>query len=80
MPGCAPAALARLRPPLHISGRRPTAQSATYDQTSATWMQTRPAFERVAWITRVIVFLCSDEVSYITGTTLTPDGGLTLSV
>ena len=22
-----------------------------------------------------IVFLCSDEASYITGTTLTPDGG-----
>jgi NAD(P)-dependent dehydrogenase (short-subunit alcohol dehydrogenase family) len=31
-------------------------------------------------IARVIVFLCSDEASYITGTTLTPDGGLTLTV
>lgn len=27
-----------------------------------------------------IIFLCSDEASYITGTTLTPDGGFTLTV
>ena len=27
-----------------------------------------------------ILFLCSDEASYITGTTLTPDGGFTLTV
>jgi NAD(P)-dependent dehydrogenase (short-subunit alcohol dehydrogenase family) len=31
-------------------------------------------------IARAIVFLCSDEASYITGTTLTPDGGFTLTV
>jgi len=31
-------------------------------------------------IAQAIVFLCSDEASYITGTTLTPDGGLTLTV
>ncbi|MEO7133035.1 MAG: glucose 1-dehydrogenase [Vicinamibacterales bacterium] len=31
-------------------------------------------------IARSIVFLCSDEASYITGTTLTPDGGFTLTV
>lgn len=31
-------------------------------------------------IAQSIVFLCSDEASYITGTTLTPDGGYTLTV
>lgn len=31
-------------------------------------------------IARSIVFLCSDEASYITGTTLTPDGGYTLTI
>ena len=31
-------------------------------------------------ISQSIVFLCSDEASYITGTTLTPDGGFTLTI
>lgn len=31
-------------------------------------------------IAQSIVFLCSDEASYVTGTTLTPDGGLTLTL
>ncbi|HEX4901091.1 MAG TPA: SDR family oxidoreductase, partial [Pyrinomonadaceae bacterium] len=31
-------------------------------------------------IAQSIVFLCSDEASYITGTTLTPDGGFTLTI
>jgi NAD(P)-dependent dehydrogenase (short-subunit alcohol dehydrogenase family) len=31
-------------------------------------------------IAQTILFLCSDEASYITGTTLTPDGGYTLTV
>ncbi len=30
-------------------------------------------------IAKAIVFLCSEEASFITGTTLTPDGGLTLT-
>jgi NAD(P)-dependent dehydrogenase (short-subunit alcohol dehydrogenase family) len=31
-------------------------------------------------IARSIAFLCSEEASYITGTTLTPDGGFTLTI
>ena len=31
-------------------------------------------------IARAIVFLCSEDASYITGTTLTPDGGFTLTI
>jgi NAD(P)-dependent dehydrogenase (short-subunit alcohol dehydrogenase family) len=31
-------------------------------------------------IARAIVFLCSDDAGYITGTTLAPDGGFTLTV
>jgi NAD(P)-dependent dehydrogenase (short-subunit alcohol dehydrogenase family) len=31
-------------------------------------------------IAQAIVFICSDAASYITATTLTPDGGLTLTV
>jgi NAD(P)-dependent dehydrogenase (short-subunit alcohol dehydrogenase family) len=31
-------------------------------------------------IAQSIVFLCSDDASYITGTTLTPDGGFTLTI
>jgi NAD(P)-dependent dehydrogenase (short-subunit alcohol dehydrogenase family) len=31
-------------------------------------------------IAQSIIFLCSDEASYISGTTLTPDGGFTLTI
>jgi NAD(P)-dependent dehydrogenase (short-subunit alcohol dehydrogenase family) len=31
-------------------------------------------------IARTILFLCSDDASYITGTTLTPDGGFTTTI
>jgi len=35
---------------------------------------------RAEEVARSVVFLCSEEASYITGTTLTPDGGFTLTV
>ena|SRR5215469_8466810 len=31
-------------------------------------------------IAKAILFLCSDDASYITGSTLTPDGGFTLTL
>lgn len=31
-------------------------------------------------VAQTIIFLCSDEASYISGTTLTPDGGFTLTI
>ena len=31
-------------------------------------------------IAQTILFLCSNEASYITGSTITPDGGFTLTI
>ncbi len=39
------------------------------------WKRTGTAEE----IAQTILFLCSSDASYITGTTLTPDGGFTLT-
>ena len=50
-----------------------------YDQVLQQSVHVRRA-GRPEEIARSIVFLCSDEASYITGTTLTPDGGFTLTI
>ena len=50
-----------------------------YDNVLQQRVHTRRA-GRPEEIARSIVFLCSDEASYITGTTLTPDGGFTLTI
>ena len=50
-----------------------------YDSVLQQRVHTRRA-GRPEEIARSIVFLCSDEASYVTGTTLTPDGGFTLTV
>src|SRR5712691_1759715 len=50
-----------------------------YDNALLQRVHTRRA-GRPEEIAQSIVFLCSDEASYITGTTLTPDGGFTLTM
>jgi NAD(P)-dependent dehydrogenase (short-subunit alcohol dehydrogenase family) len=50
-----------------------------YDKVLIPRVHTRRA-GRPEEIAQTIVFLCSDEASYISGTTLTPDGGFTLTV
>ena len=52
---------------------------AVYDEALLPTVHVRRA-GRPEEIAQSIVFLCSDEASYITGTTLTPDGGLTLTI
>jgi NAD(P)-dependent dehydrogenase (short-subunit alcohol dehydrogenase family) len=50
-----------------------------YDNVLQQRVHTRRA-GRPEEIADTVVFLCSDEASYITGTTLTPDGGFTLTI
>jgi NAD(P)-dependent dehydrogenase (short-subunit alcohol dehydrogenase family) len=50
-----------------------------YDKVLLQRVHTRRA-GRPDEIAQTIVFLCSDEASYISGTTLTPDGGFTLTI
>ena len=52
---------------------------AIYDDVLVPRVHTRRV-GRPEELARSIVFLCSDDASYITGTTLTPDGGFTLTV
>ncbi len=63
--------------PMHKRGRA-LFGDAPYDNILATRVHTRRA-GRPEEIARSIVFLCSDDASYITGTTLTPDGGFVLT-
>lgn len=64
--------------PMHHRGRA-ILGDALYDGVLQQRVHARRA-GRPDEIAQSIVFLCSDEASYITGTTLTPDGGFTLTV
>jgi NAD(P)-dependent dehydrogenase (short-subunit alcohol dehydrogenase family) len=64
--------------PMHRRGRA-LFGDALYDNVLANPVHVRRA-GRPEEIARSIVFLCSDDASYITGTTLTPDGGFVLTV
>ena len=64
--------------PMHRRARQALGDGI-YDQLLAQRVHTRRA-GRPEEIARSIVFLCSDDASYLTGTTLTPDGGLTLTI
>ena len=64
--------------PMHQRLRKEVGD-AVYDQGVLPSVHLRRA-GRPQEIARTILFLCSDAASYITGTTLTPDGGLTLTV
>ena len=63
--------------PMHHRGRA-LFGDAVYDALLSQRVHLRRA-GRPEEIAKTITFLCSDEASYITGTTLTPDGGLTLT-
>jgi NAD(P)-dependent dehydrogenase (short-subunit alcohol dehydrogenase family) len=64
--------------PMHRRGRRILGDEL-YDKGVLPRVHLRRA-GRPEEIARSILFLCSDEASYITGTTLTPDGGFTLTI
>ncbi len=63
--------------PMHQRGRAALGNDI-YDKLLMTRVHTRRA-GRPDEIAQTIIFLCSDEASYISGTTLTPDGGFTLT-
>jgi NAD(P)-dependent dehydrogenase (short-subunit alcohol dehydrogenase family) len=63
--------------PMHHRGRGMFGDDL-YDKVLIPRVHTRRA-GRPDEIAQTIVFLCSDEASYISGTTLTPDGGFTLT-
>jgi NAD(P)-dependent dehydrogenase (short-subunit alcohol dehydrogenase family) len=63
--------------PMHHRGRAKLGD-ALYDDVLLPTVHLRRV-GRPEEIARSILFLCSDDASYITGTTLTPDGGYTLT-
>jgi NAD(P)-dependent dehydrogenase (short-subunit alcohol dehydrogenase family) len=64
--------------PMHRRGRE-LLGDALYDNLLGQSVHSRRA-GKPEEIAQSIIFLCSDEASYITGTTLTPDGGYTLTM
>ncbi len=64
--------------PMHLRARVVVGDDL-YDKVLVPRVHTR-RMGRPEEIARAIVFLCSDEASFITGTTLTPDGGFTLTI
>ena len=64
--------------PMHRRGRA-LFGDALYDQLEGQSIHLRRS-GRPEEIANAIVFLCSDDASYITGATLTPDGGYTLTM
>jgi NAD(P)-dependent dehydrogenase (short-subunit alcohol dehydrogenase family) len=64
--------------PMHRRGRAIFGDDL-YDKFLAERVHLRRA-GRPEEIAETIVFLCSDAATYITGTTLTPDGGFTLTI
>lgn len=64
--------------PMHRRGRE-IFGDAVYDNVLATRVHLRRG-GRPEEIARTIVFICSEDASYITGTTLTPDGGFVLTI
>lgn len=64
--------------PMHHRGRELLGDEI-YDSVLQQRVHTRRA-GRPEEIAKSVVFLCSEDASYITGTTLTPDGGFTLTI
>jgi NAD(P)-dependent dehydrogenase (short-subunit alcohol dehydrogenase family) len=64
--------------PMHRRGRA-LFGDAVYDNVIASRIHMRRAGQPEE-LAKAIVFPCSDEASYITGTTLTPDGGFSLTI